>query len=342
MAWSERVMRASREARDQQQYLSQKVASAGLINQFLIRTLIAKRRTRLYYNIIRSRVAFTTFARHARIAAMNMAMPVCTEFIQKHAFHREVPSLGGALSRFRSKVIRLQKWWIKLRTIRGAYAEFFIPLWMTHQTLHYKVEAEKQAHKEHLQAMQEKENSSSSRGGRRGSGNGLGRAKPGLNQGQGTSAERRRRDSRDMTEAERKKSIEASQDQLPDYVAKVVLLEYVMSMQRSFRKRMKEWKDEVEKDEFKHDLEGFGIVDDMPEGAEAHHVKPRLVYVDMEELQALVDSSIKRWARGFWKEIRHNRFRLLRRTFKWWQRWPTVKKQMHLKSQLAAEQPQQA
>lgn len=325
VSYTENLKNKSLAARNHQRYLYQKVASAGVINRFLIRSLISKRREKLYVNVIRARVAFAAYVRHARLGVFNATMPIARGFLEQHHFHREVPSLNGALSRFRGKVRILQKWWKGVRTIRKAYVEFFEPMWLNLQGAFYKAEAEKQAHLQHHQALAEKEardtSSRTSVGGRRGS-QAVGSMSSSLRHGRNKSK------CDGMSMLERVKLIEQSQDQLPAYVITVILMEYIVRMQKSYRQRVFQWREDLEKDEFRHDLEGFGIVneDDEEHGA-GPLLKPRLVYIDEEELEVLVQESLEKWREGEWREIRHNRLRILRKTFREMRRWKAIARQ---------------
>lgn len=272
----------------------------------------------LYTNVIKARVAFTAYARHARLGVYNAAMPVVHGFLERHHFHTEVPSLSGALGRFRSKVVKLQTWWKCVRTVRLAYVDLFMPMWQGFQAPIYKADAEKQAYQQQQRALADTRDRASSKRRSLSSNQRSGERQAGSRRGSG-------RDNV-MTALERQKLIELAQDQLPSYVIKIILMDYIKTMQQSFRHRVQQWKEQREKDKFKHDLEGFGIVDDGAEN-EGFHLKPRIVYIDRYELEELVEDSVKKWKDGAWREIRHNRLRLLKWTFKWWQRSPQIARQ---------------
>lgn len=342
VAYAEKLKTMSLDARELQRYLAQKAVSATIIHKFVLKTLGKSRRQNLYKNIVRARIAFTAYARHGRLAVFQATMPVVKTFLETNTFHREVPSLVGALTHFKSKVLMLQRWWSSIRTIRSAYVELFLSTWTEIQPELYKAEAEKQAIDEHQLAQEHRHSSTTSHGagnGRHatphGPHGGHGAAHGGTHSGHGggghpSTPHVRRRKSTDgafRTALDRQKHIEMAQDQLPDYIAKVILRDYIVQMQKSHRRRIAQWIEEVKQENFQHDLEGFLVAkpeadsdgESESEDDVALH-RPRRVYVDRDELKALVKESLAKWKHGEWREIRMNRLRLMRRPFKAWQR----------------------
>jgi len=352
---TEKMKKMSLQARDLQKYLEQKAYSASVIHKFALRSLTLKRRAKLYTNVIKARIAFTAYARHARLGVFHATVPIAQGFLLRHFTGKsEAPSLGAALSRFKSKVLCIQRWWHGQWTIRKAYVEFFTPIWMELQHALYRIEAERQAIKEEelLKLVKEKHGADHSRQAplqRRNSGghqlqhlptssnltvatssnsSRLSGTAGASGQSQGHSPGRRRKsDTAQKTALERQKAIEAAQDQLPIYIVKIILVDYIRRMQKTYTKRVQVWEDEMKKEEFRHDLEGFGVTEDDHESEDDELEKPRFVYVDREEMQALVSDSLNQWKEGDWKEIRHNRVRLVKRPFQWWRRCQQLARQ---------------
>lgn len=338
IVYAEKLKKASLEARNMSRYLTQKAKSASVIYQFFLRQLCWRRRSMLYKNLIRVRLAMVAYVRHVRPAAIHASAPVVQEFLNKHAFNKEAPSLGGALSRFRTKVTKLQRWWVSMRTIRQAYVDMLVPTWLDCQHDFYKAEAERMVLEHDMKDHHGRRGSVQARRGSIHSGSRLTVAP--------ANPERRpshgRRLSIDAgatkTPEERQHAIERHQDKMPVYVAKIVLYEYVVKMQKSYRKRVLAWELEKEKEEFKHDLEAFGVHEAGEEGEEEDNgqapaptalPKPRVVYCDRAEMEALVRDSMYEWKAkpdhpGKWKEIRFNHLRLQRGPFRAWAKKPTT------------------
>jgi hypothetical protein len=335
VTYAEKLKAMSFKAREWKRMLAQKVQSAELIHKYMIRSLSYKRRQKLYHNIVYARIAFTAYARHARLGVFHAGMPIVRSFLETEGFNREVPSLTGALSRFKGKVIVLQRWWRGVRIKRNAYVQFFLPMWLDLQMLIYRAKAEKLAMEELAQQNPETHTRGSTI--RRNSNSGAdlkqtqhhtSAAHPADHQVD-SNTRRGRRPSQCSTRVhhrvlERQKTIEATQDQLPAYIIKVLLMEYILRMQKTYRQRVKDWEEEVQNDEFKHDLEGFGVADedeDSDDDDDPHFRKPRAVYVDRDELQAIVKDSVATWNAGGWKELRHSRHRIMKGSLKPWRRY---------------------
>merc|ERR1712063_176603 len=93
-------------------------------------------------------------------------------------------------------------------------------------------------------------------------------------------------------------------------------------MQRSHTKRVKDYEEEMKKEQWNKDLEGFGVHDEEAEAAApACKVKrPRVVYIDEEELEETIREHIDRWNRGEFKEITFHRIMIMKRPFRSWAR----------------------
>lgn len=320
VAFAEKLKRMSAQARDEHNYVAQKAHSACVIHKFILRSLSYKRRNKLYLNVIRARIAFTAYVRHAQLGVYHGAMPIISGFLAKHAFHREAPTVTGALSQFRAKVVLIQFWWRGIRNVRRAYVDIWLPAWNGYQAAFGKSDMEKQARKDHQLAQQAEKESKCE--GRRASGASSGGRRASV-------ASNHRGNSR----KEKASCLAQAQGLLPEYIAKYVLSNYVGDMQRSYRKRVLAWEEELQKDEFRHDLEACGIVgEDASDNDDLASRKPRQIYVDKEELEALVKETLDKWKVGGWKDIRHNRCRLLKRTFTTWRRCKQIVRQLTAKS----------
>lgn len=129
------IVRKEHEAmQSSQQFMTDKLSSAGRIHQFVVRCLSYKRKNDLYKNVIRFRTAVTVYARVVRPAVACASQPVIRAFLDQYAFHRESPSLVGALHRFRSRVLAIQKWWQMKKRARKAFVSLFRPYWLEIQS----------------------------------------------------------------------------------------------------------------------------------------------------------------------------------------------------------------
>lgn len=326
VCYTEKLKATSLKARELKRYLAQKTVSARTISMFILRCMSFKRRQKLYTNIVRARLAFTAYARHARLGVFHGSMPIVRSFMQMEGVQQEANSLSGALRQFKKKVVTIQRWWRGFLIMRLAYVEFFLPLWMEIQQEAYSRQAEVEALKHHghenpISAhrpllvrrntfVAERTSISVVQAG-------AGARKPSIQWPSGH--HHKRRNSRE----EKRKAIEEGLDRLPAWMIQILIREYIIRMQKTHINRVKAWEEDVRKDDFKHDLEGFGVVDEHEHESsdsdeDPHFHRPRSVYVDRIELEVLVKESMATWRDGGWKELRYNRSRMLKHAFKQW------------------------
>lgn len=143
-------------------------------------------------------------------------------------------------------------------------------------------------------------------------------------------------------------------DPLPGYMVVKLCGEYVRSMCRSHKQRVLDWERSMEKVHYHEDLEAFGVHEETEEekrneeektneegdeddgkskstfltrstvvakNIRLPQVKPRVVYKDLVELEAVVRDNLQLWQTGGFKCEKANRTRLMKRPFKSWVRF---------------------
>mmetsp|Transcript_124760 Transcript_124760/g.216324 ORF Transcript_124760/g.216324 Transcript_124760/m.216324 type:complete len:766 (-) Transcript_124760:45-2342(-) len=323
IAFVEQTKQRSKELMEMQAITRERMRAAGLIHRWVLQRLCYRQRNKLYKNVIHLRMALAGYVRHCRPAALCASEPVIRMFLDQYAFARESPSITGGFRRFRARVVMIQKWWFQLKTIRLAYISLFMPMWCEILTRVYKEMAVEQVRQEEVRAQEEETARKKAMQGRvtgvlevpsiknprRGSN---------LLQRQSTMRSIRTRGSLEddgpMTKEELLKHIEATQDKIPSYISHMVLKDYIKSMQRSHQDRLAQWKSQIRKTQLAHDVEVFSGRTDHQHALK----KPRVVYIDPDELEAEVKKTIAIWDNGGYKHIRHNRLRLVKRVFNKW------------------------
>jgi len=332
--------KASQEIVAFREAISAKVASACVITQFVMRALSRRRRNLLYMNVFRLRTALIAYTRVVQPVVAARMQPVIRAFLEQYAFHREAPTLTGALQRFRGRVVQIQRWVRQLKMIRNAYITLFMSIWDTLQDAQYKQLAADMAEKdvavsqtEHtaMKAFRDLEASlgSKSKGGRRRSSvNGM---KEQTKESSRKSKHLARRDSSlrldtDMRQSltTRAKTIESTLlvDPVPRYLIKAVLNDYIREMMYSHKRRVAEWQSMQKRAEYLKDLEGFGVHDQREHRHEAcfNSARPLVVYIDKAELEVVVRETVARWGEGEFKHVRANRKRIMEKPFRAWVR----------------------
>mmetsp|Transcript_68918 Transcript_68918/g.190797 ORF Transcript_68918/g.190797 Transcript_68918/m.190797 type:complete len:179 (+) Transcript_68918:2-538(+) len=84
-------------------------------------------------------------------------------------------------------------------------------------------------------------------------------------------------------------------------------------MQRSYRRRIKEWEEICGQDEIAND------VAEITGERKVRAAKPRRIYLDMEELAALVRLRMEEWRDGKWRHLSANRDRITKKFFHLWE-----------------------
>jgi len=329
LAFAEKTARTFTELRDAHEFIQKQICSAGVIHKYFVRSLCRKRRSELYRNVIKLRVALIAYTRMVRPAVMSASQPVIRGFLDVYAFHRESPTLSGALNRFRARVVLIQKWWAQLKLIRKAYVCLFLPFWIEIQMRVYKEWSHEIASQEHAAMQAENDIRKTLAAGRVSDMEKASRlSRRNLTKGPSVLRTNTRGsfDSEaDLSVPARQATIEQNMDQLPVREVKPLLTAYICKMQRSHKQRVKDWEENRQAAQWAKDLEGFGVHEDAPKGAKPgalSSTKPRVVYKDFTELEALVRQHMERWkkAEGDFKHVKAGRRNIMKQPFRAWVR----------------------
>jgi len=303
-------------------FFSNQISSAGVMHHFIIRWFCYHRRRRLYAEIVRFRVALMAYARHARMMTFHMAHTKVSGFLKQYAFHREAPSVIGSLRRMRMRVVQVQRLWLQKRMRREAYIELFLPIW---------VELQETLVKEKPSIMDDDGDDPPSRHmSPEPTKKSMTQAKT-MNSTAGSPDSR----SRSRGRASRKNTVTTNfgdlssdyvapdgQDVVPPSYIRVLLNDYLISMERSRESRIKAWEEEKAKLALQKDLQDvLGTTGQASSVMPTLRPRPPLVYRDMDELKALVEEKLHMWRTGHFREVRHNYLRLLRDYWRQWERY---------------------
>eukprot|EP00927_Polykrikos_kofoidii_P055274 TRINITY_DN49550_c0_g1_i1.p1 TRINITY_DN49550_c0_g1~~TRINITY_DN49550_c0_g1_i1.p1 ORF type:complete len:917 (-),score=105.89 TRINITY_DN49550_c0_g1_i1:56-2806(-) len=293
-----------RSAREYRNHILKEAHFGEVILRLLSRISSWKRRRRLYKNAIRLRFACAAYVRTMKPVTKHMAQPVICQFIGQHAFHREVPTLRGTLARFRSRVISIQRKWRKFKTMRLAFVDVLFPHWMDIQQKIYTSQAEIDAFRDHQTRQTEIEMNQSA-----------------INKLSAINArkvgQRRtlvprsilRSFTTDGTSSEMNR-VNSELYQVPEYIVRLQLYEYVMAMQKGHAARVQKWLAEHENDDALQT-----VANSKHKALDESSVRLPMMYLDEDELEVMVQKCIDLWKVGAFVGIEHHRLRLLKITF---------------------------
>lgn len=196
-----------------------RIASARIIEQYVMRAISWKRRRDLYRNVIMLRTAVGAYVRMTQPAAANMAQPALKHFLAHHHFNKEMPTVRGAVAQFRARVKTIQRFWLRRMTVRSAYVTIFMSSWL---------DAEAKVHNELLKSAAA--------------------ALPAA-----ASAKRQPAPGKRSPPSE----LDPPWIKMPTELVTQLLSEYIGEMQRSFPRRIREYEEHAQEAAFDADLEGF-------------------------------------------------------------------------------------
>jgi len=107
---------------------------------------------------------------------------------------------------------------------------------------------------------------------------------------------------------------EEPEEEMPDWVGRKVLYDYVVSMQKSFILRLKEWEEKMRQASAHLEVEQFAGTEGGEAEIEVHELKrhkPRKIYVDANEILAVIKNHLVIWHAGGYAHLKKNRIRLL-------------------------------
>lgn len=281
--------------------------AANIIRKYVIRILTRRRRHNLYKNKIRFRLCMATYVRMMRPAICTASQPKIRQYLETHQSHKEVPSLRGALDRFRMKVVRMQRMFRQVMLIRRAYVKLFMEKWLRYQNQIFmeKINAEEERLLGSKIGEEEKKQDHTAPARSR-----ISTTESCRNSG-GASI--------DMSEFTER----TAKDMPSEFMARTWLFEYIRNMQKDHPRRVKVWEASMQNLTVQKDLQNFGI--DTEDLAEKGPTKKRAVYLDQAELEALVRTKVAEWLGGGFKVEKAHRRRLLSPAFEAWELWTRAK-----------------
>jgi len=107
---------------------------------------------------------------------------------------------------------------------------------------------------------------------------------------------------------------EEPEEEMPDWVGKKMLYDYIVVMQKTFVQRIKDWEEKMKQASAKLEVEQFAGTEGGDAEVEVQELKlhrPRRVYVDTDEILALLKKHIVIWHSGGYAHLKKNRTRLL-------------------------------
>jgi len=298
-SFAERVQRDMRDKKDVREFLKHQALCTGLVNRFILRSTVWKRRRSLYHNVCTFRAALATYCRVVRPAVRSNAQPIVCLFLSQYAFHREVPNIRGTLGKFRAKIVLVQHWWRMKLIIRSAYRELLTPFWEKAQLKVCMEEAATESAK--VEALNSKA--------------GVGIKGPNV-----LDAREVMKPASQPTTIKKEKSRRGSKMTFdpwsicPIYIAHLLMNDYIAQMQRTHKLRVKAWEDQKVKTAFTEDLDAFT-------GGDAVRTvkgKPRSVYIDPHEMEAIVRQTVENWRQGVFRHLYWNRVRIMRGPLHLW------------------------
>eukprot|EP00931_Biecheleriopsis_adriatica_P084641 TRINITY_DN5857_c1_g1_i1.p1 TRINITY_DN5857_c1_g1~~TRINITY_DN5857_c1_g1_i1.p1 ORF type:complete len:832 (+),score=201.94 TRINITY_DN5857_c1_g1_i1:69-2564(+) len=291
--------------------LNLEYASATVLHGFFRRALVRKRRHMIWRNAVKLRTAMVVYARTMLPLAKALAAPAIQQFIATHANNKESPSIMDALQRYRTHIVRLQRRFLKNQRMRRAYVSCLLPAWKKCQNKAYETfladraaaaVAAAKANAEHLAQLQGVMGDDDKKKGKK--------AQKSSSWGPAARAK--------TGEGKKGKESEEEFEEMPEYVGKIVLYNYVMDMQQTFLKRVKSWEDLMQQASSAAEIENFcGTEGDADSDMKKLKLaRPRKIYLDQAELTKLVRRHMEIWHKGGYVHIKGNHFRILRMGFR--------------------------
>lgn len=309
--------------------LRKQLASATVLDSSFRRALVRKRRNMIWRNAIKLKVAVTVYARTVLPMVKALASPLIKEFISLNAFNKEAPSIHTVFSHYRAGVMRIQRFWLRIRMMRKAFVRVLMPVWSKCETEVYeiyekdqeaaraaaaKAQDEKFAALEGL-LMEEKRPSKSKDKGA------TDKSKLESRFDSKDSSKKRIRTMPSLTRASVSQTtpgVDEFDEPLPLYVADLALYHQIALMQRTFPVRLSRWGESMQQAQDNADVEKF-VKSTEGESSSMKQLRlsrPRKIYVDEDEIMALVRRTVDSWHLGGFVHVKANRLRLLRFGFR--------------------------
>lgn len=268
------------------------VDSAMSLQRCFARYLSHRRSHVLRRNLIHLRVAMATFCRVMQPVARAACQPVVKRAMDVFGFGQDSSSLRTSMTNFRCKVVKLQHFFRRVRMMRGAYFSIMLPIWQHHQEEVYQKLIDKWG-SENWEALK------------------VSRALP-------HPVHLPPQPIRSLAEC--KEYMAEQVKRVPDWLAKYQLIHLMQKMQRSFPARVKSWREQLEYLVNEASIEAFsGQQEETREKIRAFmEKKPRAVYIDADEIGALVEDTVVRFSKHEFRKLHANRYRILKGHFKAW------------------------
>mmetsp|Transcript_98598 Transcript_98598/g.195613 ORF Transcript_98598/g.195613 Transcript_98598/m.195613 type:complete len:701 (+) Transcript_98598:55-2157(+) len=271
-------------AKEEREHVRRRMRASGVLRKFLVCKLFRRRRTHLYINVIKW-------------------------FLVACVVNPESLSLGNALKRFRTRAIRIQRWWRGIHEDSANHVFGFLERWTASK-----------ASQERMTTLRVAESFGSSPRrsirlvtGEKGTPHQAG-CQQFAHQAVLTMSHAALPDPDGL-------QVTASRP-LPASLARTIMSDYVSSMRRSYGKRMKDWEKKKQAAQWAKDLEGFGVrADKSVRSRQAVSKKrPQRLYKDMEELDRIIRQAEEAWNSGKLKVEGFQHLRPLRFPFAAWAR----------------------
>merc|ERR1712083_493440 len=80
--------------------------------------------------------------------------------------------------------------------------------------------------------------------------------------------------------------------------------------------------EELQKEQWNKDLEAFGVHERSPnsKASKVEKKRPRVVYIDLEELEIVFRKSVDNWNHGEFRHLHFHRVMLMKKPFRSWKR----------------------
>mmetsp|Transcript_15538 Transcript_15538/g.35569 ORF Transcript_15538/g.35569 Transcript_15538/m.35569 type:complete len:791 (+) Transcript_15538:43-2415(+) len=291
---------------DMNRMLKKKVYAVCAIQAWALRRYAWMRRANLYMNVERFRWALTAYTRAVRPALIQASQPPVRIFIENFYLKQERPQLASILSTFRNRVMKIQRWYHRVRRMREAWHQVLREEWRHSQAKALKDMVVKIVHQREEQRKEEQHHH---------------------HHGDGHSQKKSLRRGRTRMMLRKFVQEEQLRDSMPLFLMDVCLKEYIVSMHHTFRARYQQWEAARAQVTFQKDLKAFGVDADNAVIALADTLQPRAVYVDHAELASVAKKKAAAFLDGRYKWIEFHRMMFMRRAFKAFARvWQRAKK----------------
>mmetsp|Transcript_67984 Transcript_67984/g.126975 ORF Transcript_67984/g.126975 Transcript_67984/m.126975 type:complete len:311 (-) Transcript_67984:59-991(-) len=256
-------------------------------------------------NVERLRWALTAYTRTIRPALVQAAQPPVCIFISNFYLKQERPQLASILSTFRNRVMKIQRWYHRVRRMREAWHQVLREEWRHAQA---KALKDLVAHIHHQREEQKKEEQHH-------------------HHHDGHLQKKSLKKGRTRMLLRRFVQEEQLREHMPFFLMDVCLKEYIVAMHHTFRARYRQWEAARAAVAFQKDLAGFGVDADNDVISLAETLQPRAVYVDHTELVSVAKKKAAAFLDGRYKWIEFHRMMFMRRAFKAFARvWQRAKK----------------